>query len=176
MTLFRPIAALLLLVAGACATTQTDPPAPSWYVMRHLQKADGQDPALSDEGARNAQRLASWFAGDRPRAIYVSTTRRARETATPLAARFGLAPREYDPRDTPALVARLRSETGTVLIVGHSNTVPEIVAQLGGTRPADLGEGDYGDIFRVRGDGSVQRLSLDRPLVDHAGRGWHPGG
>lgn len=173
MTLFRPLAALLALVAAACATN-SEPAAPSYYVMRHLQKSDGQDPMLSDEGARNAQRLASWFADDRPRAIYVSTTRRARETAAPLAARFGLALREYDPRDTPALVARARAERGTVLIVGHSNTVPEIVAQLGGARPADLAESDYGDIFRVRSDGRVERLRLETPLVGHASRGWHP--
>jgi phosphohistidine phosphatase SixA len=161
MTLFRPIAALLLLMAAACATPRADPPAPSWYVMRHLQKADGQDPPLSDEGARNAQLLASWFAGDRPTAIYVSTTRRARETAAALAARFGLNVQEYDPRGTPALVARLKAEAGTVLVVGHSNTVPEIVAQLGGARPADLAETDYGDIFRVSRDGTVERLRLE---------------
>jgi phosphohistidine phosphatase SixA len=161
MTLFRPLAALLLLAAASCATTGEEPAAPGWYVMRHLQKAEGQDPALSAEGTRNAGRLASWFAEDRPTAIYVSTTRRARETAAPLAARLGLTAKEYDPRDTPGLVARVRAETGSVLIVGHSNTVPEIVAQLGGARPADLGESDYGDIFRVRRDGSVERLRLE---------------
>jgi broad specificity phosphatase PhoE len=161
MTLFRPFAALLLLAAAACATTANEPTVPSWYVMRHLQKAEGQDPALSEEGARNAQLLAARFAGDRPTAIYASTTRRARETAAPLAARLGLAVKEYDPRDTPGLVARARAETGTVLIVGHSNTVPEIVAQLGGARPADLAESDYGDIFRVRRDGNVERLRLE---------------
>jgi phosphohistidine phosphatase SixA len=58
-------------------------------------------------------------------------------------------------------VARLKAEAGTVLVVGHSNTVPEIVAQLGGARPADLAETDYGDIFRVRRDGTVERLRVD---------------
>lgn len=161
MTLFRPLAALLLFMTAACSTTPDEPAKPSWYVMRHLQKAEGQDPALSEEGAGNAQRLAAWFAGDRPSAIYVSTTRRARETAAPLAARFGLTVREYDPRDTAGLVARVKAEAGTVLVVGHSNTVPEIVAQLGGARPADLAETDYGDIFRVRPGGTVERMRLE---------------
>ncbi|HYW16488.1 MAG TPA: phosphoglycerate mutase family protein [Allosphingosinicella sp.] len=158
MTLFRPLAALLLLIASACATAPAEPPSPSVYVMRHLQKAEGQDPALSPEGGRNAERLASWFGDDRPTAIYASTTRRARETAAPLAARLGLTVKEYDPRDTPGLVARVKAEAGTVLVVGHSNTVPEIVAQLGGARPGDLAEKDYGDIFRVRRGGTVERL------------------
>ena len=161
MTLFRPLAALLLLVAAACATTPVEPPAPSVYVMRHLQKAEGQDPALSAEGTRNAERLASRFGDDRPTAIYVSSTRRAHETAAPLAARLGLEAQDYDPRDTPGLVARVKAEAGTVLVVGHSNTVPEIVAQLGGARPADLAETDFGDIFRVRRDGGVERLRLE---------------
>jgi broad specificity phosphatase PhoE len=161
MTLFRPLAALLVLAAAACATTAPGPAQPSWYVMRHLQKAQGQDPALSAEGASKAERLASWFAVDPPAAIYVSTTRRARETAAPVAARLGVSVKEYDPRDTPGLVARVKAEAGTVLVVGHSNTVPEIVAQLGGARPADLAETDYGDIFRVRRDGSAERLRLD---------------
>jgi len=161
MTLFRPLAALLLLVAAACATTAPESRGSSWYVMRHLEKAEGQDPGLSDAGRRNAERLATWFTQDRPTAIYVSATRRARETAAPLAARLGLTAKEYDPRDTPALVARARVETGNVLIVGHSSTVPEIVAQLGGARPADLAETDFGDIFRVGRDGSVERLRLE---------------
>ena len=162
MTLFRPLAALLLLALAACATTAEEPAPPSYYVMRHLQKAEGQDPGLSEAGQRNAERLAAWFAEDPPAAIYVSTTRRARETAGPLAAQLGLTPKEYDPRDTPGLVARAKAEAGTVLIVGHSNTVPEIVAQLGGARPADLAETDFGDIFRVRRDGTVERLRLEK--------------
>jgi len=161
MALFRPLAALLALVAAACATTARESESPSWYVMRHLEKAEGQDPGLSEVGQRNAQRLATWFGEDRPTAIYVSATRRARETAAPLAARLGLTAQEYDPRDTPGLIARARAEMGTVLIVGHSNTVPEIVAQLGGARPADLAETDFGDIFRVRRDGTVERLRLE---------------
>lgn len=161
MTLFRPLAALLALVAAACATTARESESPGWYVMRHLEKAEGQDPGLSEAGQRNAERLVGWFADDPPAAIYVSATRRARETAGPLAAQLGLTPKDYDPRDTPALLARARAEAGTVLIVGHSNTVPEIVAGLGGARPADLAETDFGDIFRVRRDGTVERLRLE---------------
>jgi broad specificity phosphatase PhoE len=154
MKLFHAAAALLLAGLAACATTGPSVSAePSWYVMRHLQKADGADPGLSEEGARNAERLADWFKEERPTAIYVSRTRRAQETAAPLAARLGLTPAIYDPADTPALVARLRAETGTVLVVGHSNTVPEIIERLGGTRPAELAETDFGDIWLISGPG-----------------------
>jgi phosphohistidine phosphatase SixA len=129
--------------------------------MRHLEKAEGSDPALSAAGTANAQRLAGWFEGRaKPQAIYVSTTRRARDTAAPLAARLGITPREYNPADTPGLVAQVRAEPGSVLIVGHSNTVPEIVAGLGGTRPAPLADTDYGTIWVVTKDGRTEALPL----------------
>jgi broad specificity phosphatase PhoE len=161
MALFPPLAGLLAIALAGCATAPSQPAAPAWYVMRHLQKADGPDPGLSDTGRANAERLVEWFAKDPPRAIYVSATRRARETAAPLAARLGLTPREYDPGDTAGLVARVRAETGTVLIVGHSNTVPDIVARLGRAPPATLGDEDFGDIFRVRRDGRVDHLRIE---------------
>lgn len=160
MKLFQAAAALLLAALAACATVAPEPTGPSWYVMRHLQKAEGPDPALSKEGRRHAEALAATFGEDAPDAIYVSSTRRARETAGPLAARIGVTPKEYDPRDTADLVARVKQEPGTVLIVGHSNTVPEIVAALGGERPADLTEQDYGGIWHVRVDGRTEKKRL----------------
>jgi len=161
MTLFRPLAALLLLALAACATTPPAPSPVSFYVMRHLQKAEGPDPLLSAEGFENARRLSRFFTTDPPRTIYVSPTRRAHETAVVLAAHLSLSLIDYDPGDTPGLIAMAKSEPGPVLIVGHSNTVPEIVERLGGARPADLAETDYGDIFRIRRDGTVERLRLN---------------
>ncbi|HEY7810209.1 MAG TPA: phosphoglycerate mutase family protein [Allosphingosinicella sp.] len=161
--LLEVIGAALML--SGCATVEDAPAGQTaaYYVMRHLQKAEGgSDPALSAEGAANAQRLASWFDGKaKPAAIYVSTTRRARETAAPLAAKLGLTPKEYNPADTAGLVARVRAEAGSVLVVGHSNTVPDIVAGLGGSRPAPLGETDFGTVWVVAKDGgATQPLTL----------------
>ena len=152
MSISRLLAAALLLVAAACATTpRAEAPRPNYFVTRHLQKAAGQDPGLTAEGQANAVRLADLLAADPPSAIYVSTTRRAAETAAPLAARLGLTPKTYNPADTPGLIARVTAEPGTVLIVGHSNTVPEIVQRLGGSRPADIADTEYGEVWHVFG-------------------------
>ncbi|HEX2762827.1 MAG TPA: phosphoglycerate mutase family protein [Allosphingosinicella sp.] len=153
-------ALLVFSALAACATTP-EASAPEYYVMRHLQKASGRDPALSEAGRAGAERLAALLGKRRPAAIYVSTTRRARETAAPLAAKWKLVPKEYDPGDTAALVQRVLAESGPVLIVGHSNTVGEIVERLGGTRPPDLGETDYGEIWHLWGQPRrTERLRL----------------
>ena len=158
---FRTCTMLLLAALAACATVAPEPASPSYYVMRHLQKGEGSDPGLTEEGRLNAERLIPLLADDRPAAIYASATRRAQETAAPLAQKLGLTPKIYDPRDTAGLVERVKAEAGTVLVVGHSNTVPEIVERLGGARPAPLAETDYGDVWRVRRkDGATEKKSL----------------
>ena len=141
--------ALLMTFAG-CATTSAQTLQPNIYVMRHLQTPAGvTDPDLTDEGQRYAGLVNEWFRRDPPTVIYVSNTKRAQQTAEPLAQRLKLAPKVYNPADTPGLVASVLKESGTVLVVGHSNTVPEIIASLGGERPRELTHEDFGDIWHV---------------------------
>ncbi|MBV9883154.1 MAG: histidine phosphatase family protein [Sphingomonadaceae bacterium] len=151
------LAALIAFAAAAPAAAQD-----AVYVMRHLNTPAGQaDPDLLPEGQRAAEALAAWFRDERPVAIYVTDYKRTRETVAPLAARLGLTPIVYDPRDTPGLVARIRAGHGPVLVVGHSNTVPEVIAALGGTPPAQLGHEDFGDIWRVAPGGATTRMRIE---------------
>ena len=162
MPFLRLFALFLAALAGGCATQHAGPPEPAVYVMRHLHTPEGErDPDLTAEGQRQAALLADWFAAERPRAIYVSDYRRTRQTAAPLARRLGLVPIVYDPADTPALIALVRAGPLPALVVGHSNTVPDIVAQLGGTRPAPLVHADFGDIWRIGPDGATLRQRID---------------
>lgn len=162
MPLLRLLASALLVLASACATT-SPAPAPTYFVVRHLHTPAGErDPDLTDEGRRQAALLADWFSEARPAAIYVSHFKRSQQTAAPLAARLGLTPIVYDPADTPGLVARVRAGPKPALIVGHSNTVPDIVEQLGGPRPPPLVHEDFGDIWRIEADGTTTRARIDR--------------
>ena len=149
-------AALAMLAACAGASPRAEPA--SFYVMRHLHRAGAED-RLTELGLRCATRLAEELGGSGIGAVYQSTTQRARDTAAPLAARIGVAPKDYDPRDTEGLVARVRAEPGSVLVVGHSNTVPEIVERLGGARPGDLAEDRFGEVWRVARDGGAVTVS-----------------
>ena len=150
-----------LMAVGGCAGTRDSAPKPDVYVMRHLHTPAGvRDPDLTSEGARVAVLLVDWFRRDKPQAIYVSRTKRAEQTAAPLARSLGVTPTAYDPADTPGLIAAVSRETGTVLVVGHSNTVPDIVAGLGGQRPAPVVHEDFGDIWRI--DGSTREAKRSK--------------
>lgn len=143
---------MFALLAACVFTPQSISLGPNIYVMRHLHTLKGtSDPSLTPEGQATAEALADWLAPDPPRAIFVSDTKRAKETVAPTAMRFGVIPTVYNPADTPALLSSVLAEKGTVLVVGHSNTVPRIIAALGGQPPAALVHEDFGDVWRISG-------------------------
>lgn len=141
--LFAVILATLAVAQPAAAATQI-------YIMRHLQKAEGTDPPLSPAGAAEAQQLASLLGGNGTiRAIFATQTERAMETAAPLAKRLGLTVTPYDPNAPQRLVEAVKAIHGAVLIVGHSNTVPDLVTRFGGVPAPVIGDEDYGTVFIV---------------------------
>ncbi len=158
---------LLIAMIGLAIAFGTAHAAPQTiYVMRHLQRDAGADPSLNAVGQANAARLAGWFGHDRPVAIFVTPYKRTRETVAPLAAKRGLVPRDYNPRDNAGLVAAVRAAKGPVLIVGHSNTVPAIVHALGGPEAPELADDDYARIWIVKDSGktvTVVPLSEKQP-------------
>lgn len=126
-------------------------------VVRHAEKATDpkDDPALSPRGERRAQQLAEVLADARVSAILTTQYRRTQLTAAPTAKHFGLTPtvitarREAPDAHVPEVLAAIKAHNGVVLVVGHSNTVPEIVAGLSHTRPKAMCEGCYSDFFVV---------------------------
>jgi len=108
-------------------------------LLRHAEKQVGaiEDAPLTPQGEQRAARLAQMF-GDadtfgRVAAIYVTDTRRSQQTAAGVAQRLGISPVILVARDSPAELARrlLRENRGAVaLVVGHSNTIPPLVAEL----------------------------------------------
>ena len=145
------IAKVVMVAAalGSALWTSSAAAAEAVYVIRHLQKAAGDDPPLTQEGAAGANDLADLLADRGINAVFATPTRRAIQTATPLAVRLGLPVTRYDPANPAALVEAANAISGNILIVGHSNTVPDLVAQFGGQRPPPMTEQDYGQIYVV---------------------------
>lgn len=151
----------LLLLTLACSITAPalakDVPV---HVVRHFDTPKGEkDPDLLPQGTARAEALARWFRGKRLCAVLVTQYKRTRQTAAPTAAGRSIAIQSYDAADTAGAVARAKASACPVLIVGHSNTVPDIVEKLGGTRPADLFHEDFGDVWTVA-DGKTDRAMV----------------
>jgi 2,3-bisphosphoglycerate-dependent phosphoglycerate mutase len=140
-------------------------------VIRHAEKeAVNPDPPLSPPGQARADLLARMYGATqgvgRVDAIYVSNTQRSRLTAAPLASRLGLTPIVAPSDDSKGLAHRvLRENSGKrVLIVGHSNTVPLLVAALSGRDDIPkIDDQDYGEMYIVTvpriGDANVLRIN-----------------
>ncbi len=136
--------------------------ATTYVIVRHAEKAGdaGADPALTPKGQRRSQRLALMLRSMKLDAVLSTDYQRTRETAAPSAAQAGVELDLYDPRKPGELLTGLaeRFEGASVLIVGHSNTVPDLVRRLGGEAPSgDLADDEYDNVFivTVLGDGRV---------------------
>lgn len=140
----------------------------TFIVVRHAEKSaaaeHAQDPPLDQDGQARAQALAQTLADVPLQAVYSTPTRRTRETAAPVAAAMGLEVRDYDPGLAPSELAtmlHIRHAGDTVLLVGHSNTVPGIVTALCACPVDPMTEEEYGDLFMVRiaagGDARLER-------------------
>ncbi|MFD2365309.1 SixA phosphatase family protein [Pseudoduganella sp. GCM10020061] len=148
------LSARLLLAASLTLATLAPLPAlaePSViYLVRHGEKAaDSKDPDLTEQGKARAQNIATILQKTGITSIYSSTTNRTKQTAQPLAARSGLEVQTYDPSAPKALVEKVKSQNGAVLVVGHSNTLPELVRLFGGTPGADISDNEYDRLYQL---------------------------
>ena len=125
----------------------------SVYLARHAEKAaDPVDPPLTPQGTKRAEALADELHYAEITAIVVSNLLRTQQTAAPLAARRGLTPVVFTAGDTAAIAQHILTNHagGNVLVVGHTNTVPQIITALGATPPlAVIPEDDFDNLFLV---------------------------
>ncbi len=124
---------------------------PTVLLVRHAEKAEGgsdpKDPALSDVGQTRVEHLRDMLRDAGITAIYATEFTRTQLTAQPIAAATNIPVTIVPAKDTAALVAQLKELRGTALVVGHSNTLPEIIKALGIERPVTISEADYDNIF-----------------------------
>jgi phosphohistidine phosphatase SixA len=160
---------LLLLVSAVLLATATDVAAQTTvFVVRHAERADSgasatnmaTDPELSDVGRTRAQALAATLKDAGVTAIFVTEYKRTQQTAEPLAKLLGIQPTVVSAKDGQGLIGKVKAATGRALIVGHSNTVPDILGRLGVANPPKLADGDYDDLFVVSGGEKTALLRL----------------
>jgi broad specificity phosphatase PhoE len=126
--------------------------------VRHAERAGPSvdDPGLTPAGQRRAAELARQLvdadvvAGID--AIFSTPYNRTRETAQPVADALDLPIIIYDPADNEAVLeAILRNHKGKIiLVVGHSNTLPTLIADLGASKKVPpIAEAEYDNIYII---------------------------
>ena len=126
--------------------------------VRHAEKAlDGSDdPSLSPAGQRRAAELtrqmvdADVVAG--VDALYATEYRRTRETIEPLAKMLELDINEYDSGDTEQVLETIlkRHKGKIILVVGHSDTIPQLIANLGASKNVPpIADEEYDNIYLI---------------------------
>ncbi len=136
------------------------------YFSRHMEKTtDKTDPDLSLVGKQRAQVLAQVLKNSDIEAIFSTDYKRTQQTAEALAKQLGLSVETYPAKDFKGIVTSLKELKKNALIIGHSNTVPELVKAAGGSADK-LGEEDFGDLFQVVVSGdSVVTNRLYVPVI-----------
>jgi len=149
------VCAVLLLAAESASAQQTI------FLVRHAERADAtppagaamtapsNDPPLSAAGHERAARLASMLRTTNVKYIFASEFLRARQTAAPLAQARHLETVSVPGKEPDSLMAELRGLKGNILIVGHSNTVPDLLKRLGIKEDVLIPDSEFDNLFIV---------------------------
>ena len=138
---------------------------PVVVIVRHAEKATngGTDPDLSSVGRARADALARILKDSGITAIFTSEFKRTQETAAPTATSARVAPTVVAAKDTAALVAKLHQLNGNALVVGHGDTIPNVIKALGINVPINIPEEDYSELLIVTLGDKPQVLRLHYP-------------
>ena len=160
--------AALAAVAFPIGMRAIEQPALTLILVRHAEKTivppENKDPDLSPAGEARAQELVRMFSDSGITAIYATQYKRTQQTVRPLADKLVLPVNKVEAKETTELVKQLRSrKTGEVIfLAGHNNTVPEIIAAMGGPKLPIIPETEYDNLYilTVQSDGSAKLIKM----------------
>ena len=156
------IAVLISLFQPALAQEEFKPV--TVFLVRHAEKEDEprQDPPLKKEGVLRSQELARLLGNAGVKTIITSQFGRTKQTVEALAAKTGVTvtsislksnptnPRLIAEESTAEVVNKILERGGeSVLVVGHSNSVPDVIKMLGGDIVPTINERKFDDLFIV---------------------------
>ena len=140
-------------------------PGPSTVVLvRHAEpQPSGTNPGLTAAGRKRAELLGVMLQDAGVTAVFTSEMRRTQETAHPLAACLSVVPTVLLGLDFAVHRTRILAvPSGVVLVVGHTNTVPPLIAALGVSNTVQIAANEFDRMFIVSlgGTGGANVLSL----------------
>ncbi|MEO5890383.1 MAG: histidine phosphatase family protein [Ferruginibacter sp.] len=137
------------------------------YLVRHAEKGQGKDPVLTIEGNKRAGDLMRLLKNKKIARIYVTEFKRTQNTGDSLRIQLDIDTVHYaaDSSQANVLLDKIKANGDTnrsILIIGHSNTVPHLIRALG--LPVfpfgDLPDNEFDNIFVLKfkdGKASVKK-------------------
>lgn len=141
----------------------------SIYLVRHAEKqADKEDPKLTQCGQLRAEQLADMLANTAIKHIYSTPYQRTLATASPLAKLKNLPVKQYSPVKLDQFAQQLLAQQENALVVGHSNTTPQLSALISELDVAEISEKQYRNLYQIQVSSSTKTLTLlTQPLTCH---------
>lgn len=139
------------------------------YLVRHAEKEAGNDPVLTREGNQRAGDLMRILKTKKIRHIYVTNYRRSGLTADSMRLQLGIDTLHYEAADTTGsdLIAKIKANQDAgkaVLVIGHSNTVPQLIKALGvkNYEPHDIPDNEFDNLYLVKYEGNKTYLTRQK--------------
>lgn len=159
-----PLLAKMILAAACFVPVLSFAEPTIVFVTRHAEKGtEGKDPDLTAQGQARARMIAAVLKKTGIKNIFSTKTQRTQQTAQPLAALAGVEVQLYEPGKQAAMIEKVKTLAGPTLIVGHSNTVPDLVKLLSGKDVPAMPETEYDRLYQliIEKDGTVTTLLLN---------------
>lgn len=137
------------------------------YLVRHAEKqADTKNPALTQCGKERARQLATLLSTANIKSIYSTSYQRTMSTAAPLSNKQNIAIKNYDPRQLELFAVHLKQRKENALVVGHSNTTPQLTELLSEEKIPPMSEKQYQSLYQLQYiDGSLAVTTLTQPYT-----------
>ncbi len=153
----------MIMKDGERARFRTNDDSKVYFFFRHAEKDTIviDNPSLTEEGIQRAEYLVKMFAGTKVDSLYSTMYNRTMFTIDKLARTKGKKMKSYDPEKLKEFATKLEMSSAGVnhVIVGHSNTTPDLVNHLmGESLVGYIDESDYNNMFIVEIDGSNKKL------------------
>ena len=139
-------------------------------LIRHADStsSNNSEPSLNVKGCARAQTLIHILGKSGIEAIYHSDTIRSKETAAPLVAHLPSIAKKQIVKAPEIQNNILANHAGkAVLVIGHSNTVPDLIYLLSGVRMPPINDSEFDNLFIVKvlgpGQASVTSLKYGKP-------------
>ena len=125
-----------------------------YYFIRHAEKdrsdSTNKNPSLTIQGLERANKWALFFKDKNIAAVYSTNYKRTQQTALPIAKEQNIEIINYTTKELISEKFIANNKGKNIVIVGHSNTTPELVnSLLGEKKYEDIADSENNNVFIV---------------------------